>query len=156
MFEFEIAIKRDYAVTTMPAGMTNSASTLLRTALDGFGFCIPNPGTISNIEFAELINKSYDNEKAKALAKELVGMVGLTVVIYSDENRNPENVVFKYSVIGCNLDDAEMLADDINDHEIVKDKYADSKERRMSVFTLEGGELKSGIFQVPQKQIAMS
>lgn len=153
MFEFKIEIKRDYSSVTLPSGMTHDAGILLRNAVDSFGFNIPYNETLTNVQLSDLITKNYENEKSTELAKDLKRMTGLTMVIFSDTTRNIDKVEHKYSVIGCDLDDAESLIDEISANEINKDKYADNKERRMSVFTSEGGELKSGIFQNENKNL---
>lgn len=153
MFEFKIEIKRDYSSVTLPSGMTHDAGILLRHAVDDFGFNIPFNETLTNIQFADFITTNYNNEKSTELSKDLKRMTGLTMVIFGDTTRSIDKVEYKYSVIGCDLDDAEALIDEINKNEINKEKYADNKERRMSVFTSEGGELKSGIFQNENKNL---
>lgn len=79
------------------------------------------------------------------MAKGLDRVESLTLVIFSDENRNSQKTDYKYNVIGCDLEEAEDLVTQVLKNEMKKKKYSDLKPRRSSIYTGAGGELSSGI-----------
>jgi len=145
MFESEIIIKRESFGWVLPAGLTKKATTQLECVLNCYGFVIEHSDSTSNIEFSRAIVRIYDHPLACNVSQNLENMESLTFVVFNGDHRNQEQVEFKYTVIGEDTIDAEELIDSIAENELKKKKYMDGVERRISVFTSQGGELKSGI-----------
>lgn len=144
-FSNEITIKRDMSGYVLPAGMTNKATSILQHAVNAYGHLIEHDSNINTQELSEKIKDNYANKKTEDFANQLSRMDSLTFVVFNGDHRNSEKVEWSYNVIGADTDDAEQLIDLIADNEVKKMKYQDNKERRMSVFIKDGGELKSGI-----------
>jgi hypothetical protein len=142
-FKSDIIIKRESLGVVLPAGMTDACSVLLKYANDSFGHLIKE--NVELKDFSKMIREHSSSTKAQYLANGLDRVESLTLVMFSGDNRDSTKTDYKYNVIGCDLDEAEDLIDQIFENEIKKKKYADSKPRRSSVYTSAGGELKSGV-----------
>lgn len=144
-FSSKTNINRDGIGWTMPVGATSEATKVMLNAVNSFGFLINVYEEISVKDFAKRIKDYSSAEKTSVVHDELLRVESLTGVIFASETRKPDDVIFKYSVVGATLEDAESFLIEVLENKFNKD-YKDGVERRLSIYTSKGGELSSGLF----------
>lgn len=152
-FKNESTISRDDMGWTLPKGATSEASKLFQHSVNIFGHIIDRNSKIKTKDFADKILEHNQSPQGIELAKQLKETEVLTLVVYNSEKRDPNNISYQYSVVGTNLENAEELIDAIAENESNKRKYKDGNERRLSIYTSEGGELKSTVFSDDKPEV---
>lgn len=141
-------ISRDYMEYSLPSGLTKKASDLLKEATDSSGHLLRYKETITIKDFSERMledSKTKNDEKLRILAENVKRVEPLTLVVFDGNHRDSKKTNSTTLVIGSDLDDAEHTIDSMVEHEV--SKFQDEKNRRVSVFVGQGGELKSGVFK---------